>query len=846
MMIEEKVNDYFQRYPNLKVLFFFDKDQEFLAEVQALQAPNVHVEIYANNPFTIKCRLVEELNNTKVLLYLPIAHPQSQDEYHQFPLLGLLLVNKELQLDHVGSFMETYNLQRRQKPLVQKYRSELKYTGVQEVCKTILTPENFNESALQKGLVASFLKFKQPERWTLLVAKLMSLAASKDETNLSRVIKKITDLNFEDVVVQQLKAVTGGAIQQISKESLLQLARVILYNKLTQTITQVANNDPYKNLKINDSSQLTILNQLLQDIERHPATKESFDKLLIRVSKEIKGEKLIEVYGENANFAEFNTDMIWAVMAKLQCSITTFPAEVIKSLENISLQANIEPVVKELLIVMIQMAKMQALINKMESYILNTPDEYIKAYTSNLYKVDIFYRRAIAALKEADLADIPIQINTEQLRNELNNSYDKHTNELNREWLKCLNHFKFDYNKIQTPKQYNFYKDEIEGAGQKVVVIISDALRYEAASELLAEMHADPKNTAKMRYMLASIPSKTNVGMAQLLPGEDKVFNNGAIKIDGISAESTYRTKILENYNASAKAISYEDSERLNQTDKRELYKNEVVYVYHDVIDSTGDVRKSERRTFVAVSEAIAELKKLVKNLHATNNVSKVFITADHGFLYNDQKIEEKDQEILPSIDVVLSHNRYYATISETKRDLGYTIPLSATTAFKDELFVTIPFSVNRYRKAGVGHQFVHGGGSLQELVIPLIESSRQRESVVNKVKPLLINKGNFRIVSNILKINILQENEVSRLEKERTISVGIYNNNQLVSNEEQFLLNFTSESPSERMVRVELTLAADADNEQFLKLKVFDIEDMLNPLIEERVQNNTLIQTDF
>jgi hypothetical protein len=66
------------------------------------------------------------------------------------------------------------------------------------------------------------------------------------------------------------------------------------------------------------------------------------------------------------------------------------------------------------------------------------------------------------------------------------------------------------------------------------------------------------------------------------------------------------------------------------------------------------------------------------------------------------------------------------------------------------------------------------------------------------------------------------------------------------VSNEEHIALNFTSEAPSERMARVELLLAAEASNEAFLKLKIFDSEDKLNPLIEERIQNNTLIQTDF
>jgi len=177
---------------------------------------------------------------------------------------------------------------------------------------------------------------------------------------------------------------------------------------------------------------------------------------------------------------------------------------------------------------------------------------------------------------------------------------------------------------------------------------------------------------------------------------------------------------------------------------------------------------------------------------------------------------------------------------------LGYSIPFSATSIFKDDLFVTIPFSVNRYKKQGVGHQFVHGGGSIQELVVPLIESSRKREKVTKKVTPIIINKGALRIVSNILKLNILQEDEVSRLVKERTINIGLYNESGLVSNDENLLLNFTSESPSERMTRIELTLAADAVSETFLKLKIFDIDDMLNPLIEERIQNNTLIQTDF
>jgi uncharacterized protein (TIGR02687 family) len=539
--------------------------------------------------------------------------------------------------------------------------------------------------------------------------------------------------------------------------------------------------------------------------------------------------------------------MIWEVLNKVQTHIASAPAEIIKKIEEISLQQAIESSVKNTLKYVVQAAKMQLRINAISSYILDAPDEYIQLYTNELFKIDTSYRRAIAIYKILDFAEIPAHISLDMMHEQVNETYEKHTDTLNREWLKCLNHFNFDYSKINAPKQYNFYNTEIVPTDVKVVVIISDALRYEAAYELLSEMHSDSKNTAEMRYMLASIPSKTSVGMAQLLPGKSKIFNNGDILNDGISTSGTdNRTKILQTQNKDAQAYQYSDIEGLSQTAKREIFKKPVVYIYHDVIDSTGDKKPSERRTFEAVKDAINELRYFTKMLHSSYNVSKVIITADHGFLYNDREIEEKGLEQLPSIDVIQSHNRYYMTIEKSLRDLGYSIPLKATTIFKDDLHVTVPFSVNRYRKQGVGHQFVHCGGSLQELIVPLIESSRKREVVTQKVTPVIINKGVLKVVSNILKLNLLQEQEVSRTHKERTLSVGLYNNLTLVSNEEHITLNFTSEAPSERMARVELLLAAEASNEAFLKLKIFDNEDKLNPLIEERIQNNTLIQTDF
>ena len=846
-MIEEKIKDYFQRFSDLRILFFFDEEQEYLEEVKGLDLSDIHIEYWQNTPFSLKVKLLSELKEQKVVLYIPMAHPNNQEAFHNFPLMGLLLANKELQLDNVGGFMEDYGLQRNQKALVSKYMKELRYGGVKDVCKPILNAANFTEPAIQKGLVSSFLKFKTIESWPILVAKLLTLSDPKEAATLQKVRKKISDLNFEEEVVRHIQEVTGHSIQKINQQSLLQVARSILYNKLTQTIASAEASDPYKLFKINDTTQLTRLNQMLQGVDRISVLKSSFDQLLQQVSKYVKGAKLIDIYGDDANFAEYNTDMIWAVLTKIQSHIGSSPKEIIKKLETLSLQQDLEAAVKACLRYVIQVAKMHQLVGDISSYVLDRPEEYVQLYTNTLYKIDGSYRRAIASYKNLDIPEIPKAFGLEQIHSSLNAAYDKHTDMLNREWLKCLHYFEFDYSKINVPKQYDFYDTEIATADQKVVVIISDALRYEAAQELLSEMHGDSKNTAEMRYMLASIPSKTNLGMAQLLPGKDKTFNEGDIISDGLSTSGTdNRKKLLKTLNEASDAIQYGILEGLERAQVREVFKNDIVYVYHDVIDAIGDKKASERLTFDAVEDSVEELKKFVKLLHASYNVAKVYITADHGFLYNDEEIKEKDKENIAESTVINTHNRYYLTKAQSNTELGYSIPFSATSIFKDDLFVTIPFSVNRYKKQGVGHQFVHGGGSLQELVVPLIESSRKREKVTKKVTPIIINKGALRIVSNILKLNILQEDEVSRLVKERTINIGLYNESGLVSNDENLLLNFTSESPVERMTRIELTLAADAVSERSLKLKIFDIDDMLNPLIEERIQNNTLIQTDF
>ncbi|KAF5049709.1 hypothetical protein DSECCO2_437040 [anaerobic digester metagenome] len=103
----------------------------------------------------------------------------------------------------------------------------------------------------------------------------------------------------------------------------------------------------------------------------------------------------------------------------------------------------------------------------------------------------------------------------------------------------------------------------------------------------------------------------------------------------------------------------------------------------------------------------------------------------------------------------------------------------------------------------------------------------------------------NLSVVSNNLKIQLVQENPLSAKEKERTLVIAMYSNDEVVSNKVQLLLNSTNELPSERIFTVSLSLNTKVA-ETLLKLKIYDKDDLLNPLMEEIVKNNTLIERDF
>ena len=185
-----------------------------------------------------------------------------------------------------------------------------------------------------------------------------------------------------------------------------------------------------------------------------------------------------------------------------------------------------------------QVSKTRKAITDQGPYRLNTPEEYLEQYTLSGYRVDQHYRRAIMAHRALSMAELPSALDLESVLAGLESAYEDHVEQLNREWLACLDEKQFDYGQVSWPKQAAFYAEEIGEPEHKVAVIISDALRFEAAQELLSQLHADDRNAAEMKSMLASMPSVTKLGMGLLLPG-DKTWNDQGVLAGGRSTQGT-------------------------------------------------------------------------------------------------------------------------------------------------------------------------------------------------------------------------------------------------------------------------------------------------------------------
>ena len=283
--------------------------------------------------------------------------------------------------------------------------------------------------------------------------------------------------------------------------------------------------------------------------------------------------------------------------------------------------------------------------------------------------------------------------------------------------------------------------------------------------------------------------------------------------------------------------MTAENIKQWSREEGREALRDQqLVYVYHNVVDARGDSASTESETFMAVDYAINELNDLIKKIMMHFNTTTVVVTADHGFLFQQSKLEQADRTSIADKPAnTLKTKKRYVIGHElgtpaTAQDVwsGSTRD-TAGTASDTEFW--IPRGANRFHFVG-GARFVHGGAMPQEVVVPVITVKQLRganaDARTKKKVGVISRKSVLKMVNNTQKFDLMQTEAVSEQMLPVTIAVAIYEGQKMVSSEHIITFDGATDSALERNKAAQLSLSGDKfdrKKDYFLVLKDKDLQ---------------------
>jgi hypothetical protein len=323
--------------------------------------------------------------------------------------------------------------------------------------------------------------------------------------------------------------------------------------------------------------------------------------------------------------------------------------------------------------------------------------------------------------------------------------------------------------------------------------------------------------------MQAIFPTITKFGMAALLPHKTLTVNeNLSMLCDGMSTESPNREAVLKAENPRSVVLKYKDLIPMNRSQRQALVKDmDVVYIYHNRIDHASHT--DEHSVFLACDEALTELKNMVRIITNEFSGSNIYITSDHGFLYTYTVLRE-DSKLDKSVTggAIAEYGRRYV-IAEKGTDSTYMLPVNFLEG-KSDYTAFAPRENIRIKMTGAGMNFVHGGVSLQEMVVPLLrfmpvrsdskEFKRHKSRYETKPVTLSLMTSSHKISNLLFSLNFLQNEAVtdtaSTADKREAMEYTVYftdSRGSKISDVKKIIADKTDTNPQLRTFRVSFSL---------------------------------------
>lgn len=432
-----------------------------------------------------------------------------------------------------------------------------------------------------------------------------------------------------------------------------------------------------------------------------------------------------------------------------------------------------------------------------------------QAYVSSLYKMDQKYRAFSNAYEAALSCGImALEDDLKAAQEAVERLYKNwFLAELNECWTDSLQDSTLEALLPIIPRQEKFYERYVVGSDSRVFVIISDGMRYEVAQELTDRLNGKLSGNSSCQAMVAAIPTITPVGMAALLPHRKlRLEDDMKVACDGMSTDAGNRDAVLKATIADSVAVGFDAFRQMNRAQRQETVKSmRVVYIYHYVIDATGE---SGGKVLSACETAMNEIVQMMRILVNELSAASVYITADHGFIYTRSALQEYDKTDRDVVEGdVLDYKRRHAVVRNPRCD-PRAVYMPLTALGRDDLTGVFPRGGMRFRLQGGGGTYMHGGLALQELMVPLIryqnkKSGQKGFTAITKTDIVLLG-DNRKVSNNIFTLAFYQKSPcVGKVQPRQALARFEDDRGDVISDEHRIIGNSAASENNERVTKV-------------------------------------------
>ena len=798
--IVQALNKLFDRH---RIVFWYDAKQELRSDFDALQLQGIEKVELINNEFGVKYRVLREQPEKKFLLYRDGPQPDDLDNW----LLDVQLAHGEFRTGQVAIWLAELELSLEFADVVQAHAEFYQAVKRKEALKRLLkSDDTFGLIRLKMLAVCAG---SEPRMDAVVECLLQELAEERDEK-----VKLIGRCSLDSFLWEQMTRCYGYKSSEPGiRDFVIELFKSCYAMGLDGQVRLTG--DALVFLKRwKDSRQFeACFETLSRECVEILGIEQDLDKRDFRDLIELDTFRLID--------QKIISDLVSAV------TLRTITSGEVAILVRQRRQGHWYREFRHLYEAIDYAAQFFHAMSE-ANLTMNSLAEGIERYSRVWFRLDQLYRKFTYHVRMSGQASLMESL-ADQVENFYSNNY---LLKLNDHWQSFVDKTS-QWEASPVLLQKNFFNHFIKpflNKDNKVCVIISDALRYEIGDELLSLIRQEDRYDANLEPALSMLPSYTQLGMAALLPNKElSLANNdtGTVLVDGQSSQGTAnRIKILNQaISQRSTAVKAEGFMALNKEDSRALLRDhDVLYIFHNRIDATGDKRESEERVFEAVEETLQELIRLIKKLTGAN-ANNLLVTSDHGFIYQNRAIDESDfTDVDAEGDHILFYDRRFVLGLGLKDAPSLRKFRSTELGLVGDVEVQIPKSINRLRLKGSGSRFVHGGASLQEVVIPILKINKKRQSDISAVEVDILRGASSVITSGQVAVALYQAQPVTDKVQPRTLIAGIYTQaGDLISDNHELTFDLTSDNPRERelQVRFVLTRKADEANGQEVILKL-------------------------